>query len=657
MHTRLITAACLLLAVVALAAQDQSARDSQLPTFRTETDLVRVDMYATKGDELITDLRADEVEIFEDNVRQRIDTFEFVRVAGGAAGSGADVEGPSAAEPVSADARSRVFVVFIDTYTTRLENNKELRRALVRFLDELLGPTDLVALMTPDMLASEIALGRRATVISDLANDARWTTADDRPPDQNEFAWENCYSARGRGAGMRARYQGKATIDALTDLVTHLRTLREERKAVLLVTGGWPFADDLRSSTGTTTLGETDRCAKDRAALERTDFPKLLRELSRTANRANVSFYPVSSRQERVFPREMPAVMKQQARQRDKIALETVQGQLRTLATQTDGMAEVKTTNLAAVTERILSDTSAYYLVGYQSTNAKADRRYRMITIRVSRPGIRVRNRPGYGGEAPSPRAVLAAEAAARKPIVDGRVLTALSIVEHFDTRAPFWGRSSSWESSSGEEGGSFWYVGEIGLETRLQSAWNAGAKAEVEVIASDKTKVMTQVVDLKASESTFFMRVPAEGTLPPGNYSVRVRLRPATSDGSLAVHDTIRVTLDPASSTLGEAVFWRRGPSARAPYEETADPRFRRVERMRLELPTASEEEATVRLLDRQGRPLQTNADITQRPDPSSLFQWLVVEAPIAALAPGDYAIEVTQKERSRVTAFRVIP
>lgn len=254
----------------------------------------------------------------------------------------------------------------------------------------------------------------------------------------------------------------------------------------------------------------------------------------------------------------------------------------------------------------------------------------------------------------PAPRVL--ADTAPRKPIVDGRVQTALAVVEHFDAGAPFWGRSSVWESPTAEGGGSFWYVGELGPETRGRVPWNAGSKAEIEVLASDKTKVMTHVVELKPSDSTFVMRVPAEGSLPPGNYSVRVRLKPA-SDDALAVHDTIRVTLDPASASLGEAVFWRRGPSVRQAYFETADPRFRRTERMRLELPTTLEGSATARLLDRQGRQLQTPAEITERADSSGNFRWLVIETPITSLAPGDYAIEVRQGDRSRVTAFRIVP
>ena len=145
MRVRLSATACLLGAVVTLAAQSsQAPPDPQLPTFRTQTDLIRVDMYATRDGKLVTDLRPDEVEIYEDGVRQRVETFEFVRLDGDAL-EGSTVEKDRAGR----DPRSRIFVVFVDTYTTVLDGRGDLRLSLLRFLDHLLGPTDLVGLMTP----------------------------------------------------------------------------------------------------------------------------------------------------------------------------------------------------------------------------------------------------------------------------------------------------------------------------------------------------------------------------------------------------------------------------------------------------------------------------------------------------------------------------
>jgi len=152
MRVRLIATACLLVAVVTLAAQNSQTpapSDPQLPTFRTQTELIRVDMYATRDGKLVTDLRPEEVEIYEDGTRQRIETFEFVRL------DGSPPEGPPVEKDRAAqDSRSRIFVVFVDTYTTALDGRGDLRIPLLRFLDNLVGTNDLVGLMTPDMKAS-----------------------------------------------------------------------------------------------------------------------------------------------------------------------------------------------------------------------------------------------------------------------------------------------------------------------------------------------------------------------------------------------------------------------------------------------------------------------------------------------------------------------
>ena len=103
--------------------------------------------------------------------------------------------------------------------------------------------------------------------------------------------------------------------------------------------------------------------------------------------------------------------------------------------------------------------------------------------------------------------------------------------------------------------------------------------------------------------------------------------------------------------------MLWRRGPSSRLEYTRTADPRFRRNERLRVEVPTASGSAPSARVLDRLGHPIQVPAQVTVRRDASGEFDWIVIDAPVVGLAPGDYAIEVMQDGVEQVTAFRIVP
>lgn len=657
MRTRVSAPICLVLAVAAAtvgrgapAPQDvpatQGDRDQSPAVFRAETNFIRVDMFATGPDgAFVEDLRPDEVEVFEDGVRQDVLTFEYVDVSAGG-------EGPSAGD----DSRSRVYVVFIDTFTTGLRGESELRLSLVQFLDRLLGPSDLVGLMTPDTPVTAVTLGDRSSVISDLANDVRWleSSASERE-DLQEFAWESCYP-RSRGSGrrfteMKARRDAKYTIDALHDLVWYLRDLREERKAVLFVTAGWPFVDDFTLETGGNE--ETRECAQDRRMLSRIDYKDLLREVTDVANRANVSFYPVSSREAFEPPRQLRAPVRNRLRQQDRRQRDTIEDQLTLLARNTDGMVEVNG-DLNRVAERIIADTSSYYLMGYQSTNDTEDGAFRNITVRVTRPGVSVRARRGYGGETPALRLSGVAAEAPRTPAVDGRIVDALLPVERFDSLAPFWGRLSAWEP--GDEGGAFWFVGELGQQVRSEAPWSSGATAEVVVLDASKTEVVSRSFDIEPNRTAFMLRVPADGGMEAGTYSVRVHLRPRGDEGP-NVHDASTVTLEAETNGVGQAVMWRRAASAVSDYFMTADPRFRRTERIRLELPTRSNDPVTARLLDRFGQPLQVPATIGERADASREFHWIVIDMPLAALAPAYYTFEVIQGGGSRFTSFQIVP
>jgi len=47
----------------------------------------------------------------------------------------------------------------------------------------------------------------------------------------------------------------------------------------------------------------------------------------------------------------------------------------------------------------------------------------------------------------------------------------------------------------------------------------------------------------------------------------------------------------------------------------------------------------------------------ISDRKDDSSGFRWIVADATLAPLAPGDYAIEVLLGEVKQITPFKMVP
>ena len=666
----------LLAAVVVLQAQDQ-------PTFRTGANYVRVDMYATVDGKSVDDLTAEEVDVLEDGVPQKLEAFEHVQVR--PAGPQEARREPNTIEEsrqAAAEARARVFVIFLDTYHTTIEGSANMRLPLIKLLDRLLGPDDLVALMTPEMGASEITLARKTTVISNIMQTQwmwgrRGRIADNDP---KEDLYESCYgSANNTAKEMKARRREKLTLDALSDLMVHLGGLREERKALVVVTEGWQLfranpnltagddstrvrpEDVLRrtprpqpADRGTSTGSTNDRveCEGDRTALAAMDHTQRLREISDEANRGNVTFYPIYARGLAVFdapigPDKPPPVIEDTANLRAK------QDSLRFLADNTDGTAVVNTNNIDAALQRIVSDLSSYYLFGYYSTNTKLDGRFRNITVRVKRDGVKVRARRGYRGRTADELISSTAGASASSP--PGAVTAALTPVAGFNARSQFRIRTSSWARPDTERPGAFWVVGELDYRTRRELAWTATAKADVVVLASDGSQVMSRTIDIRTEDGPFGFEVPDSGGLPPGEYAVRVKLT-SVADSGQTLTDTARVVLS-QGTTLGEAVMWRRGPTTGLQHRRTADPRFQRSDRIRLEHPTSQPGSATARILDRNGHPLSVPAQVGERQDASGAFRWIVIDAGLAPFAPGDYAIEVTQGSAKQVTGFRIVP
>ncbi len=678
--TRVFVVALLALSAVSLPAQNQ-------PTFRTGANYVRVDMYATRDGTPIEDLKVDEIDILEDGVLQKIDAFEHVRVRTAPQEVRVEPNSIGQSREMAGNPRARIFVIFLDTYHTQIEGSATMRQPLINFIDRVLGPDDMVALMTPEMAATEVTFGRKTTVITNLlerewlwGRRGRLTGLDN---DEKEDQYDACYpdqvpETKGIANEMKARRREKLTLDALEDLMVHVGGLREERKAVLAVSEGWllfrqnqqlarrletagmspgdvllrpplPRPSDIGQVAGSPRM----QCESERMALANLDHEFRLQQLAQDANRSNVTFYPVYARGLVAFdapigPDRPPPLNV------DRANLKARQDALRFLADDTDGTSVINTNNIDGALRRIVDDLSSYYLMAYYATNTKLDGRFRSITVRVKRDGVRVRARKGYrgytsaelsrGGTAPAPPDSAAAVTAAVAPVVN------------FSARAQFRIRAATWSraSAAGTEG-AFWVVGELDQQTKRQAAWSGSAQADVAIIAADGTQVSTRRLDLRPAEGAFTVELPETGGVAAGDYTVRIRLRSPVA-GELALSDTARVSVK-ENLPLGDAVLWRRGPSTGPQHLRTADPRFQRNERIRLELATSSAEPATARLVDRSGQPLTVPVQVSERADPSGAFRWVVVDLALAPFGPADYAIEVTQGQARQLTAFRVVP
>jgi len=74
----------------------------------------------------------------------------------------------------------------------------------------------------------------------------------------------------------------------------------------------------------------------------------------------------------------------------------TTQETLVTLASDTGGRAFLDSNDFSKIFKGVQQDTSTYYLLGYHSTNAARDGRYRRIVVKSSVSGVKIDYRRGY---------------------------------------------------------------------------------------------------------------------------------------------------------------------------------------------------------------------------------------------------------------------
>lgn len=674
----------------------QSAPSQQPSRFRVESNFVRVDAYPVKDGKPVFDLNAQDFEVFEDGAVQKIESFEHVVVrAAGPQTERVEVSSQRESLQAAANPRNRVFVIFLDTPHVAVESANAINEPLIRLLNRILGPDDLVGVMTPEMSASQVVLGRKTQVIEDsLRSNWAWGRRNSILRDEREDAYVACYPSPSWSLDpdhesplareLIARKRERATLEAIEDLVRYLRTVREERKAILTVTEGWllygenpsllelqratfdgrkepiPGVDPVRvGSNGklTTkdprdiTLGalSMSECNTDRMRLAMLNNKQFFLDLLDEANFANASFYPVDPRGLTAFDTPIGPVPPPTGRI-DQAMLKQRTDTMRTLADNTDGMAVVKSNDLDEGLRRISDDLTSYYLLGYYSSNAKLDGQFRSLKVRVKKPGVSVRARRGY--RAATEAEVATARLAADPPVPDAARAVTSAIEQLSRIRSESVIRINA--VTSGGVTPALWIAGELPASGGHPDDFSGGGTVDLEITANGSSK--SSRVILKAGERTFLTSQRID-SVASGEITVRARVTSGTG-GTIPVSDVLR--FDAAGGRLQPLLF-RRGVTTGNRVLPAADRRFSRTERLRLDIPVDDAAKPGVgRVLDRSGQPVQVPVTVGERRDDAASQRWITADVVLAPLAGGDYAIEIEIIQASKsdrvLSAIRVV-
>jgi VWFA-related protein len=644
--------------------------------FTTEVNYVRVDMYPTSGGKPVTDLQQADVEILEDGIPQKIAQFEQVTI--GTSRPQTTVREPSTMNDMrraAQDPRARVIVLFLDPRFVAAEGAVRIRAPLIDALNRLIGADDLIAVMTPDMSARGLTFTRRTGSIEQMLSGLWGTKGWIGTRDALEVQYEACYDKPSIVDGARiaremiARRRELLTLNALDELIQHLRGLREERKAVIAVTDGWPLYEPDRNlakplidpdgvqtqvpvpkigrdpytgriaprDPGASTMISNDgisefgmpKCENDRVMLSELSHNNRFITMMQGANRANVSFYPVDP--DRLFS-GTHTLMTNQA--------------LEMMVSITDGLRISETALFESGLRRIVDDLSHYYLLGYYST-ADADGKFHKITVRVKRPGVEVRARAGYLAAKPG-EAVKPMTSVASPDTSDTKVMTqALSSLASFSRELPL--RAMASAAWTRDRAVVVRAVAELSRSTANGDDWGKGGQLEATLMNSAGKPVAKGSATLAPGSFSAQIVIAPASPLEPDDYKVLIRAKGVAALGST---ESVIFTLNADPLGTGTLFFRRVGPREMP----TADLRFRRTERLIVETPVSLGTDVAARLLGRTGSSLNVPLTATIREDADGT-RWRRAEITLAPLAPGDYAVEITAGGERTLAAFRVVP
>ncbi len=316
-------------------------------------DLVRIDVVArdAKG-RPVESLVASDFTLLEDGTPQTLADVRLVRVAPTAtAGDVSPITSASDERIEAARENTRLIGIYLDDYYVSAASAPMVKSALHRFVDQDLGPRDLVAILRPLDSLLTIRLTRDHAALHRAIDAFEGRRGDYEP--RTDF--ERSYIVTNRGQADVQRAQ--STWSTLNALTLHLANLGAGRSSLLLVS---EQADLVPRRRGFESLPSSTA-------------------VTRTANRSNVSIYVFDPRDDATRaanPDEGPNL-------------------LRVLADDTDGALFSGPNAVDTGLRQMIDDASSYYLASYRSVRNR-DGLFHAVSVTVKTPGVKVRSRNGY---------------------------------------------------------------------------------------------------------------------------------------------------------------------------------------------------------------------------------------------------------------------
>src|SRR3954470_7638390 len=418
MGTSLIRRTVILGAVIAAGSLSSASPTAQQPqsVFRSRLNVVSVDVIVRdKSGAVVRNLTASDFEVREDGRPQDIKNFSFEEITDksvkpvesadllvgveeklaeeskrGSSVTPAATKAVEAPVPMTSDmlAGRRLITILFDVSSMQPEDVQRAVDSANKYVEQQMSPADLVAVATVGSTLSVLTdfTADRAKVASALntiaSTDGTSTaTATASTAATDEAAAAATDDTTVADTAELDMFNNDVRLRALKTLAEALSSI-EQKKSILYFSAGM------------------QRSGQDNQVE--------LRSAINAAVRANVSIYAVDTRGLQAV---VPGGDARQAsgrgqslfngggvqQQFDQLA--SSQDTLTSLAADTGGRAFTDTNDFGEAFSRVQRDMSAYYLLGYSSTNATKDGRFRRIQVRVKREGLKIEARAGYYAE------------------------------------------------------------------------------------------------------------------------------------------------------------------------------------------------------------------------------------------------------------------
>src|SRR3954467_13205585 len=209
------------------------------PTFRVRVDLVTNDVVVRdeKGN-FIPDLRPEDIEVYEDGVKQELSSMTVV--------TGGRVYNPMSA-PIAAapegiilpkkrtvnDVSGRIFLFFVDDQHLQFGNTSRVRELFKKIAKELVHDGDLFGIVSSGPSSIQVDMTYDKRQIDEAIN--KMTGNELKPT-------EIIQSGSGPGGPSEIRYRAHVAFSTMNEGLKNLEQVHNRRKALVWVSDGYDFA-------------------------------------------------------------------------------------------------------------------------------------------------------------------------------------------------------------------------------------------------------------------------------------------------------------------------------------------------------------------------------------------------------------------------------